>query len=401
MAYEDLTLKQYFSLKDKESLSIDPWNDKEIYFGDSQLIDRIKRRLETDFVQPRGVPKFFVHGAYGSGKTHTLAHISNDLEQNAMHPAEPIYVDIAPLRARDGFQRIYSRLLDAVGLDRVRDAAERVADEIKEADKIQAMLDKNVLPHGDSTLKVSQANVFRNVLYGGRQTQLSWEWMKGRKNTPDQATMLGVQKDLTEPADLVNCLLNVGSLYYRGTGKKTVFLVDEVEAIRSVTNSDSLDEIQHMLRLLLENSNTVVGLVLAVQAEGGMEDIGDVFTREDIRRRVDFDLGFMDLASLVSQVSSAREFMELVLEYLVDQDKADDVIQDELLNTRKELFPFTESAVDAICQHVADNPQLASPAFIISTMSNAAVEAWRKRAEQDVHVLVDDQIVEETIFPEG
>ena len=401
MAYEDLTLKEYFSLKYRESLSIDPWNDKEIYFGDSQLIDRIKRRLETDFVQPRGVPKFFVHGAYGSGKTHTLAHISHELEQNTMHLSEPIYVDIAPLRARDGFQRIYSRLLDAVGLDRVREAAERVADEIKETDKIQAMLDKNVLTHGDSTLKVSQANVFRNVLYGGRQTQLSWEWMKGRKNTPDQATMLGVQKDLTEPADLVSCLLNVGSLYYLGTGKKAVFLVDEVEAIRSVTNSDSLDEIQHMLRLLLENSNTVVGLVLAVQAEGGMEDIGDVFTREDIRRRVDFDLGFIDLASLVSQVSSAREFMELVLEYLVDQSKADDVIRSESLNTKKELFPFEESAVDAICQHVADNPQLASPAFIISTMSNAAVEAWRKRAEQDIHVLVDDQIVEETIFPEG
>ena len=401
MGYENLSLKEYFSLKYKESFSIDPWNDKKIYFGDTQLINRIKRRVETDFVQPRGVPKFFVYGAYGSGKTHTLAYISYVLEQNTMYPSEPIYVDIAPLRARDGFQRIYSRLLDAVGLDRLREAAEKVVDGFNETDKIQAMLDNNVLPHGDSTLKVSQANVFRNVLYGGRQTQLSWEWMKGRKNTPDQATMLGVQKDLTEPADLVSCLLNIGSLFHLGTGKKVIFLVDEVEAI-------SLSQtLIHWTRFNICSGCSWKTPILSwgwfsqFKQREGWENIGDVFTRDDIMRRVDFALGYMDLTALVDQVSSARAFMELVLQYLVDQDKADEVICNESLNTKKELFPFTESAVDAVCQHVADNLRQASPAFIISTMSNAAVEAWRRRAEQDVHVLVDDQIVEETIFPEG
>lgn len=73
MGYEGNTLREYFLLRTRESLSIDPWTDKQIYFGDSELIDRIKRRLETDFVQARGVPKFFVYGAYGSGKTHTLS----------------------------------------------------------------------------------------------------------------------------------------------------------------------------------------------------------------------------------------------------------------------------------------------------------------------------------------
>ena len=33
MAYENLSLKEYFSLKHKESFSIDPWTDKKIYFG--------------------------------------------------------------------------------------------------------------------------------------------------------------------------------------------------------------------------------------------------------------------------------------------------------------------------------------------------------------------------------
>ncbi len=400
MPYENMTMREYFFLKRSDSFSIDPWNDNRIYFGDTQLFQRITRRLETDFVQPRGVPKFFVFGAYGSGKTHTLAHICYELERYTMHRAEPIYVDIAPLGSRERFQRIYARLLDAVGLERVYEAVEVVADQISGIDKVSGMLDNNVLPFGDSTLKVSQANVFRNVLFGGRQTQLSWEWMKGRRNTPDQATMLGVQKDIVEPSDLVNCLLNIGALYYRGTGKKLVFLVDEAEAIRSVTNPDSLDEIVHMIRLLLENANNYIGVIFAVQAEGGMEAIPEVFSREDIRRRVDYDLGYIDLVIMVSQVASAKDFMIRVLEYLVDQEEASRTIQAESLETTSALFPFTESAIEAISQHVADNPHLASPAFIISAMSNAAVEAWRRRAERDMHFLVDQEIVEETLFPE-
>lgn len=401
MAFESLTLKDYFLLRKRESFAIDPWTDSQIYFGDTLLLDRIRRRLETDFVQPRGVPKFFIFGAYGSGKTHTLAHISRNLQQNDMHPAEPIYLDIAPLRAKEKFQRIYARLIDAVGLDRVHLAAEVVADKLQAADKVCGFLDAGILPFGDSTLKTSQANVFRNVLYGGRQTQLSWEWMKGHKNSPDQATMLGVQKDLVEPADLIHCLLNIGALYYNGTGKKIVFLVDEAEALRSVTNPDSQDEIVHMIRLLLENSNTFIGLVLAVQATGGMEAIGDLLTREDIQRRVDYALGYIDLSGMVNQVRSAEQFMHHALAYLVDQDRARELIRMENLETEEHLFPFTESAIQAISAHVVDNPGLASPAFIISTMSNAAVEAWRRRGNSDQHVLVDNGIVEETVFPEG
>ena len=401
MGFENMALREYFALRGRESFSIDPWLDSQVYFGDLQLEERISRRLQTDFVQPRGVPKFFVFGAYGSGKTHTLAHISYKLKNNSMHPAEPIYVDIAPLGSKERFQRIYSRLIDAIGLERVHDAAETVADQVSGTDKVRGLLEAGVLPFGDSTVRFSQANVFRNVLFGGRQTQLSWEWMKGRKNTPDQATTLGVQKDLNEPADFVYCLLNVGALFFHATKKKIVFLIDEAEAIRSVTNPDSQTELQHMIRLLLENSNTFIGLVFAIQSEGGMEAIGDFFTRDDIRRRVDFDLGYFDLGMMVSEMQSSKQFMIHILEYLVDQDRAERIVQEEKLDTARGFFPFTEPALDAISKHITDNQQLASPAFIISTMSNAAVEAWRRRGSSKIHVLIDEAIIEETIFPEG
>jgi hypothetical protein len=401
MQYNTTTLKDYYLLKDREALSIDPWADQKQFFGAGELNERIRKRLESDFVQPRGIPKFFVHGSYGSGKTHTLAHIDYVLRRNEMYKTEPIYIDIAPLTAKERFERIHARLLDAVGLDRIKLAAERAADKLGDKDKVEAFLRSGAIVFGDQALKTSEANVFRNLLYGGRQAQLSWEWLKGRKTSVDEAQTLGTQKQLVDAQDYVHCLLNVGALFQVGCDKRIVFLIDEGEAFRSVTNPDSISELNHALRLLLENSNRYVGLVLAIQVEGGQEEIGPFFTRDDIRRRVDFDQGYIDLNGMVAGVANARKFMEEMLAYLIDQARARDVIAAEKLATTEQFFPFTDEALQRLSDQIVHDQDKALPAAIIAWMSNATIEAWRRRDGSDTHQLVTPEIVEETIFPEG
>jgi hypothetical protein len=401
MSFKNITLRDYYLLKDRESLSIDPWRDRDQYFGAQELNKRILKRIESDFVQPRSVPKFFVHGSYGSGKTHTLAHIEYVLRKNELYPTEPIYIDIAPLTAKERFERIHTRLLDAIGLDRIRLAAEATADRISIQDKVQGFLESGALEFGDQALKSSQGNIFRNLLFGGRQAQLSWEWLKGRKTNVDEAQTLGTQKQLTDAQDFVFSMLNVGALFYIGCKKKLVFLVDEAEAFRSVTNPDSQTELKHALRLILENTNKYIGCILAIQVEGGQEGIGDFFTSDDIRRRVDYDQGFIDLNGLVAGVESAQRFIREMLSYLIDQKRAADLIQSEGLETTQVYFPFTEDAIETLSNHIVANSERALPAAIISWMSNAAIEAWRRREESDKHRLVTAEIVDETIFPEG
>jgi hypothetical protein len=330
-----------------------------------------------------------------------LAHIDYVLRVEEMYPTEPIYIDIAPLTAKERFARIHTRLLDAVGLDRIRVAAEAAADKSNEKDKVQGFLSSGALPFGDQALKTSQANVFRNLLFGGRQAQLSWEWLKGRKASVDEAQTLGTQKHLIDAQDFVFCLLNVGALFSLGCGKRIIFLIDEAEAFRSVTHPDSQSELKHALRLLLENANRYVGCILAIQVEGGQEAIGEFFTSDDITRRVDYDQGFIDLNGLVAAVENARSFMEEMLSYLIDQQQAANTIQAEGLSTMPNYFPFTEAAIQALCNHVVTDQERALPAAIISWMSNAAIEAWRRRTDSSVHQLVTDEIIEETIFPEG
>ncbi len=396
MSYESMPLKDYYLLRKYESFSIDPWRDQEIYFGEANLVNRIEKRIESDFEQARRVPKFFVFGAYGSGKTHTLAYISFKLGKNKLHPTEPIYLTIPPLSSKERWIRMHSRLIDAIGPERIHSSVEAIADKIEGTDKIKGFLEQDVLLYGDDTLKISQANIFRNFLFGGRQSQLSWEWLKGRKNTTDQATMLGIQKDLNEATDLVDCLLNLGALYYKATGKKIVFLIDEAEAVQSLQNADSIAEFQYMFRLLLDNNNTYVGLVLAVQSE---EELPEFYQREDIRRRVDYDQGYIDLTSMVGQVSSAKRFITRVLEYLIDHEKAEGVIKAESLPASKELFPFTEESVDTISTYIAEDVRYANPSFILSTLSGAAIEGWRRRNQSTSHAVIDTSIIEEILYP--
>lgn len=401
MAFDNAPLSDYYCLKDRNSLAIDPERDKQVYFGATALNDRIVNRVENDFVQPRGVPKFFVYGSYGSGKTHTLLHIQYVLQTRfrEMYPTEPIYLDIAPLVAKEKFERIHGRLVDAVGLDRIRAAVEAVADASGAKDKVEAFM--SALRFGDQALRASQANVFRNLLFGGRQAQLSWEWLKGRKVSVDEAQTLNTQKSLTEPQDYVWCLLNIGALHFKGTGTKLVFLIDEAEAFRAVTNPDSQTELKHCLRLILENANNCVGTVMAIQAEGGQESVGEFFSSDDIMRRVDYAQGYIDLNGQFAPVENSRAFMTELLSYLVDRDKASQLIQSEKLNVDVGTFPFEEQALEALSAHAASNPEQALPAAIISWMSNAAIEGWRRRFDFETHQLVTADIVETVLFPEG
>ena len=400
MAFETSSLRDYYMLH-RESFSLDPFRDKGVFFGDSSISKRITDRIEDDFLDPRGIPKFFVHGFFGSGKTHTLLHIAHLLETKfaAMYPTEPIYLDIAPLTAREHWIKIHGRLLDAIGLDRIEDAVEKAADRIEGRDKAEGFMANGATLFGDDSLKRSQASVFRNLLFGGKQNRLSWEWMKGKKLTVDEDETLGTRKQLTEVQDYVNCLLNLGAVYHLGTGKRIVLLIDEAEAFTTVTNADSVAEIRHAFRMLLENSNSVVGLILGTQVEGGLEEMGDLFTRDDIRRRVGYEQGYIDLNGLLLGVNDAGEFIKNTLAYVVDQRKAAKVVEEEGLDTDGSLFPFTEESIRTIEEHVRDNPDRALPSAILSYMSNSAIEAWRRRSESEVHQLVDSTIVEESIFP--
>jgi len=403
------TLQDYYHLT-KETFSIDPWDDADIYFGAQELERRIRRRLEADFVQQRGVPKFFVAGRYGAGKTHTLAHIRHvlvsDLGLTRDFPTEPIYFEISPIRSRESWATIHERLINAIGLGRLKEAMTAIVSGGGAAgDPIEALEAKGVLRYGEEAIKKSQAQIFRNLLFGGRQETLSWEWLKGRALKVDEAQMLRTETNLAAPPDFIACLLNVASLIHKGLGRKIVFLIDEGEAVGNLTNADSYDEFVFAFRRLVDPENSALGVIVAYESEGGgMEAAPRLFQHPAIQRRVDYAQGFFDLSTLLpTETRAAQEFIVQVLGHLVDQDRAREIVQSERLQTEPEYFPFTKEAVDAIADFVTQDPDRTLPSQIIALLSNAVVEAWRRRDEtmpDAIHILVDEEIANIVMYPE-
>jgi len=393
----NVRFQDYFLLK-RESFSINPFDDAGVYFGSAKLHERIIARIEGDFAQARGVPKFFIHGAYGSGKTHTLANISQVLNSNNLEPVKPLYLNIAPLKHKERFSTVQGRFLDAIGLDPIQEAVEKFVTSTS-GDRAEAI--KERLKYGDTSLKSSQANIFRNILFGGPQRTLSWEWLKGAQLTNNDRQMLQVTKVLGQPGDYVDVLLNTALLYQHGLGMKIAFLVDEAEAFRDVTDPDSLAELTFAIRQICDDNNNVMGFIAAIQPEGGQGELGGFFTDPGIERRIGFQAGYFDLTALVAQPMDAQRFIDELLAYLIDQKRAADLCVAEELNCSPSHFPFDDSALGVLIEHIKADTRQQTPAGIIQHLASAAIEAWRRRSSKDKHVTVDGSIMERTLYPEN
>lgn len=400
-----MTLADYYHLK-KEAFSIDPRSDAGVYFGGSNLRPQLIKRIKSDFVQQRQVPKFCIYGRYGGGKTHTLHYIEYVLKGQFAtdFPTEPIDVEIAPIRAKESWSKVHRDLINAIGLERLKRAVANVfADPDAAQDPVGHLQREGILRYGEAAIQNSQAQVFRALLYGGRGEALALEWLKGTKLTMDQAQTLGTETNLAEPSHLIHCLLNVASMLRAGLGGRPVVLIDEAEALLRLTNADSLSEFTFAFRKLFDDDNDVLGVVIAFQVEGGMEDAPAVLSDEAVMRRIGYETGYFDLARLVGEIDDARQFILEVLAYLVDQERARETIERESLPTEPEFFPFTEDAVTTLADFITQEPRYQLPSQIISRMAAAVVDAWLRgdSGSSGEHVLVDDEVLRDVLYPEA
>jgi hypothetical protein len=399
-----MSLAGYYHLR-KSKFAIDPDEDADAYFAGADLATRIQHRILRDFNQERAIPKFLVFAPYGGGKTHTLRHIEYRLGtdpelRDGLPATRPIRLEMAPIRSKERWSSVHARVLNAIGQDLVREAAEELlSDPARASDPQRALSDAGVLRFGETAIQASEAQIFRNLLFGGRQATLSWEWLKGRQLSVDEAQTLGTQTNLVEPGDLIHALLNVASLIQHGRAEKLLLLVDEGEALGHLTSADSLHEFEYALRRLFDDDNDVLGLIIAYQY-GPDEAAPEVLTYDAIRRRVGYDAGYIDLTGHLSVPENARRFILDVLERLVDADAARKTIEAEGLLTEPEFFPFEEEAIDRLNDFVSSEPEHSLPSQIISKMADAVVEGWLRRGEaRDRHRLVDADITDGVLYP--
>lgn len=398
------TLREYYKLN-RDSFSINPKRDSEVYFGGASINGRLRERLQTDFLEERGVPKFFIFGQYGAGKSHTLGHIKYVLEKDPAfknYQAEVRLTELPPLRAKDSWSKIHSQLIDELGRELIRTAAKALYRQAPDGAEADTYFLGHGVPYGDTALRTSQSKIYQALLFGGRQETVAWDWLKGRALSKDEKSTLGVETDLNGPMNYLHALLNLAALIHAGLGRKVVMLVDEAEALRGITDPSSIDEFTIMFRKIMDNDNDVLGLVCAFQAEGGMEDAPAMLSEESVRRRVGHESGYVDLAMLVGEQSDVRDFITEVLSYLVDQDEAKLLLESVGNDLDPAMFPFTVEAIEALAQYVMEEPGNQVPSQIISKMGSAVARAYLSAEKSgDKCQLVDEEILNGVLYPDA
>jgi hypothetical protein len=398
-----MTLREHFHLT-KDSFSIDNREDAAVYFGGSMLNAKLKERLETDFVRPRQVPKFCIYGAYGAGKTHTEHHIEYLLRTELAddYASEAIFLDISPIRAKEKWVKVHGDIINAIGLDLIREAATGVlTDPAAAKDPVKHLTEKGVLRYGEAAIRSSQARVFRALLFGGPMEIAALQWLKGETLTGGQAEAIEIETRLTEVSHLLACLLNVAALIKVGLGRRPILLLDEAEALRALGPGDSLNEFITAFRKLADDDNNVLGIIVAFHTEGGMEQAPEVLTDPAVFRRFGYEAAFFDLQENIGGMENVKTFIHDVLRYLIDQDAATATIAEQSLETEREFFPFTPEAIDRLAEFIAEeDPRNQVPDQIIKRMGDAVIRAWRASRDADGQIiLVDDQIIEAALFP--
>jgi hypothetical protein len=389
----------------KARFSIDPKTDAAFYFDGTPLHEQLMRHLRMQFVEAPGVPRFFIVGQYGAGKTHTLWHMHYVLQNDprfSQHPTLPTLVTLQSLKGREQWITVHRKLVDAIGQELARKAITGMMTKATPgSDPLDVFRDGQLIPFGESGLQNSQAHIYRNLLFGGRQAALSWEWLKGTSLSVNDSASLGIETQLAEASQMIDALFNLGQLMKGGLDRRIIFLIDEAEVLRSVTHPDSHHQFVHSVRRLVGEENTVLGFIAAYQSEGDMEDAPPILWDESIRRRVGYDAGYIDLKELMINAEDARKFILKALRHLVNQDAAGVTIRSEELDTEPEFFPFTQDAVDRIADYVTEEPERLLPSQIVDKMSKAVATARLRDEDAGVTVpqTIGDDIVEHVLYP--
>lgn len=370
-------MKDFFCLREREHFYIDPQQDAALYFGRHELESRLVDQLENSFLKV-GVPKIFLTGPYGSGKTHTLFHIKHFLTGQGPPSVEVIYFDIGPMKAKTHYSQLHRSFLDRLSRDRVKQL-------------VDTFVSKNVGPNLEAKLKqyfptADVANAMRGLSFGSTQSLPAWKWLVGENLSDDQQQMLSLTKNLTEPGELIEVLFSVGKLMKSEENKKIIYLVDEAEELGRITNADASASFEWALRQLADNDNKNIGFVFAARATTG-EELPFILNSEAIKSRIG-ENSIIDIQHF-GGVQDVKVFVMDLLANLIDGEEARDKIHKAGLDTKVEFFPFTESSLDSFCEYIHENPGRALPRAIIESINECAVSAFRAG-----DALIDDNRVE-------
>ena len=378
-----MDFKEWFCLNGRESFTIDPKvnpDDARFYFGREEIKNRIKAQLRRSFVEP-GVPKMVIYGSFGSGKTQTLFHLEyylqNERPEACRQTPRILHLDLE-MHSKSDHKGWHLQLVETLGKSTVSTWIDRLFSRTQNLDTELRNIFGNI----------NMAEAAKNLRAGGDIGLLAWRWFCGYELKPNELERLNVTRSLGDlgSGDMVNALVGIGRLAERNE-EKLIFLMDEAEQFKNVKTGDATESLHTYLRKLAEPSNSSVGFIIASYALT-LDDMAELLVRADVRTRIG-ENNFVEIPPLPS-IRDVQIFLRELLAELVEQNKAEEKIQNESLGVSLETYPFTAEAFDRLCEYASGDPTKALPRNLIKAVNECAISAWDEKKPIIEQKIVDD-----------
>lgn len=378
-----MEFREWFCLRNRANFTIDAKinpEDARFYFGRDDIEDTILKQMRRSFVAP-GTPKMMIWGPYGSGKTQTLFYLEwvlhHDRPSSLKLEPHTVHLDVE-VQSKSDASSLHLQLLETLGKDTVSNWVRELFNHVSDL--------KTTLT--ELTTDPNVATGLEHLRTFGDINLTAWRWLAGQNVSTKDLEALGVTRNLGQvgAGDMVVALTAIGHLAERN-GEKIIFLLDEMEELINVRSGDATESIHQYFRRLSDPANSTVGFIVGFKANT-LSEGPRILTREDVSSRIAMS-NYIEVGHLPA-VDNVKQFIEELLEHLVDTTKAEGKIQAQALGVPVKTYPFEPSAFEMLADYASQDPYKALPRNIINAINECAIQAWdENKALVDVDIVND------------
>ena len=384
-------LNERFCLKgDRKNFTINFRLSKEdaaAYFGKKKINDQIVQGIRERYTMGYQ-PKKYLYGQYGVGKTHTLFNIKYQLEDSPQgqenYVVKCCLID-AEFKEKTNYNYLHRQMMEAITLESVKEIVEEYLANNAGPD-LEEKLRNNF---GDANV----ARAIRALGYAGEPITL-WKWLCGGTLSTAELASYNLTKNMDTVSEMYRVLIGITRLFVN-KGVNYLFLLDEMEGLRNISNHDCRESFHDAFRKLADDDNDVVGFIVSIYTVGE-EYIPEFIYQEDIVTRL--NKANIHHLEYIAHDDDVRQFLKDLFDLVIDGDKKEEKEKQGQIPSSMEYYPLTDEAMDEFVNLAISAPTASLPRNFISALNEGAVHAMRRGS-----YVIDTEDLQpaQAIFTEG
>ena len=375
---DNTSVAQWFGLNHPNFI-LDPIKDASFYAPRSKInIPAIVEGLQVNLVTERP-PKRFFWGVYGGGKTHTILHISNQLQ--SILDIYPVYIECPSVPRKSTFLNLYhDGIMASLGQDYVVELFKNLIDSMGTVRFEELFSEvKNLL--GDEEL----SRAVTSLLGARSEKELAfWRYISGVSVSQRDLAELNQTQALVDstPSRLATVLIIIGKVVKKIYNKTLTLIIDEIDRLKVISDEYGISTYEEAFRRLVDDNQKDVAILMSCSAVNFRElpeifgggEFGPILSRIGTQNLLEIpEISPEDVDVFINAIirhTVSKEVAEQRVEELKTQ------IDEEL---KVDLYPFTTEAIEALKGTLRG---IMTPREITQRMTDAAGTAYlmKKRA---------------------